>query len=489
MQIDRALPLLPLGALRLRMLALALVCLSVRAWGEAELPSAPEPQTAAEPPAIRLPRSYQQPWAVQRPHLLGKLAYGFGSTLSFRTFLEADLLGGIPNLTTAPTQPDASAYPLTPTGIQDYTGALNAYGDAVDAWAKKNEVILRDRGHRYEVGLATGESRDLLSNLLLPIVLHQNARYVPANIDLPFGQRMDHALTSIVVTRGDNGRLQPNYSKLVGTVGAAFLGEEAFAPLFKANELGRPRFVAKYIGYSLAGDLATNVAHELVRTAVRPDLQMYNLHGRARDDSYYPLSVGGKFIFWMQSTYQVRNLIQGVLTAGLPIIPKEPIEPALPPITPQNQLMVFMTIYQYGNDVAGWRRYIENNIRYHEHRLIGGVAESETQLFLERFAIPVTCKMDPRYIPLGSGYSAGDRAGYALKSLFVGHTDAGNRFLNLPELGGTIGAAFLAKESYYPTLGTPALSTTTVLARTITLNIAADAILNEISEFLRHRTY
>ena len=486
----------PTPQFRFRRLAPVCALLLAASWSSwrldaQELPSAPEPAapvTADSP--IRLPRNYQQPWAVEQPRLLGKLAYGFSSTVSFRTFLEGGLIAGIPNLPSAPVQPNAPT-DVTIASAEAYFNELASYRNAIHVWKHASEVILRDRQHRLEAGLATAETRDLLSNLVLPIALRQQARYVPANIDLPFEDRMSHALASVVVTRGDNGRLQPNYSKILGTVGAAVLGEEAYAPLFKADELGTSHFAFKYVGLSLAGDLATNVAHELVQTMVRPDIQMYNLHGRSLDDSYYPLSVGGKFLYWVQGTYQVRNFVQGVLTAGLPIIPREPTQPARPTnITSKAQLLALdQILVQYGDDIAGWRRYIENNFRYHERRLIGGVSESETQLFLERFAVPLVFQMDPRYIPLGREFSAGDRAGYALKSLVVGHTDGGNRFVNLPVLGGAIGAALIAKEYYYPTLGTPALATSTVLIRTITLNLAADAILNELSEFRRHRTY
>ena len=193
--------------------------------------------------------------------------------------------------------------PIAPTGsdpiaAQNYQNAMNTYGNEIDTWLQVNEKMLRYRADRFEVGFATAETRQLISNLALPLALHQQARYLPAPVNSDMSERMWNAASSIVVTRSDAGLLVPNYSKLGGTVAAAFLGKALFAKEFNAPELDSNHFVARYIGYSLLGDLATNTAHELVRAALEPDLTMYNLHGRANDDSYYPLSIGGKLVYW-----------------------------------------------------------------------------------------------------------------------------------------------------------------------------------------------
>ena len=380
-----------------------------------KLPSAPSPSVAvaATIPGISptttsptLPRRYRPASTVTTITWGTKLNYYLRSTVSFRNFLEAGFLAGIPNLPSAPSQPQPPAE-ITIDGVQNYANAMDAYGDAMDTWRRSSEDELRYRASRFEVGLATAETRQLLSNLAIPVALHQDPRYIPAYIDGGFGQRMWHAVSSIAVTRSDSGQLVPNYSKLGGTVAAAFIGKAVYAKEFDVPQLQTRRFVYHYIGYSLAGDVATNVGRELVRTVIKPDIEMYNAEGPATQESYYPISVGAKFVYWAHSTYGMRNFIQGALMAGIPNIPDQPDQPAVPNITTQEQALAFDAIFvQYGNDIQSWRDNLEEDVRYHERRLIGGVSESETQQFLANFVLPVALGMDPRYIPLGPGHSA-----------------------------------------------------------------------------------
>ncbi len=464
------------------------------------LPDAPH----SDPPMIRaavtpseqplvLPRNFRITPAAGRSDLPGKVSYYLGSAYSVRNLAEALLLTGVPNITSAPPQPEAANYlsgGFTVGGSQAYQTAMEQYGDKMDVWRRQNEETLRLKAGRLETGLATAETRQLFSNLVLPVAFHQQARYIPAPVNSDFSQRMVNAAESIVVTRNDAGMLVPNYSKLGGTVIAAFLGKALYAKAFDAPELDSSHFLTRYIGYSLLGDLATNTAHELVRAAVEPDLTMYGMHGRATDDSYYPLSLGGKTVYWLRSTYALRNFVSGALISGVPQIGTQPAEPDPGQIVTGAQAYNYDQVYlQYGDDVETWRRTLENNIRYHEHRFIGGFSESESQMFLQNFAIPALFAMDPRYVPLGTGYSGSQRLGHAFEGLYLTHTDSGAKTVNLPVLAGTVGAAFAAKELYYPQLGTPALESNGVLAKTIGLNLAADALYNVIGEFLRHRGY
>ncbi len=418
-----------------------------------------------------------------------KLNYYLRSTVSFRNFLEAGFIAGIPNLPSAPMQPQPPAT-ITIDGVQNYANAMDAYGDAMDVWRRSSEDDLRYRGRRFAVGLYTAETRQLLSNFVIPVALHQDPRYVPAEIDGSFGQRMWHAVSNIAVTRSEHGRLVPNYSKLGGTVAAAFLGKTVYAKQLDVPQLQTGQFVKRYIGYSLAGDLATNVGRELVRTAIKPDIEMFASQGVATQDSYYPLSVGGKFFYWARSTYGLRNFIQGVLMAGIPDIPDQPDQPAVPNITTDEEALKFDAIFvQYGKDIQEWRDNLEEDVRYHERRLIGGFSESETQQFLTNFALSIALGMDPRYIPLGPGHSAGARLGNALSSMVVGHMDSGRKMINVPILAGTVGAAFMAKELYYPKLGVPEMESNRVLGKTIGFNLAADGLFNLFGEFFIHKGF
>ncbi len=432
-----------------------------------------------------LPRNFQIAFGASRSNVPGRVGYYLSSTWSIRNLLEALAIAGVPELTAAPTRPSP--------GAANYQQQLDSYGDQLDNWFHVNEKTLRYHADRFGVGFATAETRQLLSNLVLPLALHQEARYLPAPVNVNLSERMGNAAASIVVTRNDAGKLVPNYAKLGGTVAAAFLSKELYANAFHAPELDSGHFATRYIGYSLLGDLATNVGHELVRAAREPDMTYYNLHGRSTDDAYYPLSLGGKLVYWLRSTYAPRVFVAAALVGGLPdinLIENRPQDPKRSDPSTWNGDTTYDAAYNdYGSRLLGWKDQVENNLRYHGRRFAGGLAEAETQTTLQNLLIPVLFNMDPRYVPLGAGYTTGERFGHALAGLVVSHTDAGARTINLPVLAGTVGAAFLAKDVYYPKLGTPALETDGVLAKTLCLNFAADGLYNVIGEFLRHRGY
>ncbi|HSY71683.1 MAG TPA: hypothetical protein VK798_05545 [Alloacidobacterium sp.] len=489
-----------------RMLPLIiLLCVCYEARGQSaqavndNLPSAPSASSAETAAAItqaattantpNVPKSYRPASAVTTLTWGMKLNYYLRSTISFRNFLEAGFLAGIPNLPSAPSQPQPPET-ITIDGVQNYANAMDAYGDAMDAWRRSSEDELRYRGRRFGVGLATAETRQLLSNFVIPVALRQDPRYVPAYIDGSFGERMWHAVSAIAVTRSDSGHLVPNYSKIGGTIAAAYIGKTVYAKEFDVPQLNTGRFAGRYIGYSLAGDAATNVGRELVRTAIRSDIEMYSSQGTATQDSYYPLSAGGKFFYWVRSTWGLRNFIQGALMAGIPNVPDQPEQPAVPNITTEEEALVFDAIFvQYGKDIQAWRDNLEDDVRQHERRFIGGFSASQTQQFLANFALPVTLGMDPRYIPLGPGHPASSRIGNAFTSVGIGHMDSGRKMINLPLLAGTVGAAFAAKELYYPRLGVPELENNRVLAKTIVFNFAADGLLNLFGEFFIRRGF
>ncbi len=476
------------GAQTLEHGAAAGVLHAVDAPGEgAAWPDAPPAgQSAPQQAPLKLPRSYQPTWAASRTPVPGKVGYFLRSTVSPRTFLEAFAIAGLPNITTPPYAPD-------PTGLStdQYDAELDAYGNAVQAWGRVTEINVRYHADRLAVGMATAETRQLVSNLILPLVLHQEARYVPAPVNSDLKGRMWNAVSSIVVTQNDRGDTVPNYAKLGGTAAAAILGETFYAKQFKAPELDSGRFLVKYIGYSLAGDMATNVARELLRAAVEPDKTLYNLHGPSTDASYYPMSIGGKFVDWAHSTYGWQPILTAGFLAGLPTYTSYPKEPTPNQPATYNGYPNYQAAYQnWGLDLRAWKDNLETSLRYHGRRFGGALAETESQVLLEKLVIPIAFDMDSRYLPLGREASGSDRLAHAVRGGVITHTDEGRRTINLPVLGGTVGAAFLAKELYYPQLDTPRLASNSVLAKTISLDLVVVGLGNVWSEFLgRGRHY
>jgi hypothetical protein len=409
------------------------------------------------------------------------------STWSFRNVLEAGFIAGIPNITTAPVQPQPPAT-LTLATVSAYESAMNQYSAGMDDWRRTNEEELRHRGRRFGFGLATAETRNLLSNFLLPVALRQDPRYVPPSLGLSAGSRIGFAAESVFVIRNNAGRRVPNFSKLAGTAGAALIAKHLYADRLGVTELNSNRFVWRYIGYSLAGDAATNVARELIRSSVRQDLVRIDENGRATEDNYYPLTTTGTLLFWTRSTFALRNFVAGASMAGLPNIQSEPAYPTAPSNnTKAAELAYAEAVAQYATAMDDWRRTTDADVRYHGKRFIGGFSESETQQFLANCAIPLTLRMDPRYIPTGASHSAGMRIRNALAQIAVSRTNSGGRMVNLPLLGGTLGAAFIAQHLYYEQLGVPELATNALVGKTVGFNLAGDLLLNIVHEFLPHR--
>ncbi len=444
------------------------------------LPDAPSAQPApAQDAPLKLSPNFRPSWAATRSLVPGKVHYYLGSTLSVRNLVEAFLIAGVPNI---------AAPPVLVPGLGELQ--LDAYGNATQAWLDQSYKETRVHVDRLAVGVATAETRQFASNLILPLVLHQEARYVPAPVNSDLSQRMWNAVSSIGVTYNDKGDRVPNYSKLGGTVAAAYMAKTVYAEAFNAPELDSEHFVVRYVGYSLLGDLVTNAAHELVRASLEPDLTIYHLHGRSTEDSYYPLSVGGKFIDWAHSSYSLRPFVSAALLAELPSIKSEPDEPKPNDPATYNGYPDYSTAYEnWGEAVLAWKDNLETSVRYHGRRFGGGLAESETQILLQKLVIPLASGIDARYIPLGPEYDAGTRLEHTFRGLVEARSDGGGRSVNLPLLLGTAGAAILAKEAYYPNLGTPALASNGMLAGTIGVNLAFDLIGNIHSEFFRHRGY
>jgi hypothetical protein len=77
-------------------------------------------------------------------------------------------------------------------------------------------------GERFGSAAADGVSDIMIGGAILPSLLHQDPRYFFQGTGSN-KSRVFHALSSPFVCRGDNGRLQPNYSSVGGDLGSAAL--------------------------------------------------------------------------------------------------------------------------------------------------------------------------------------------------------------------------------------------------------------------------
>src|SRR5215471_20321596 len=77
-------------------------------------------------------------------------------------------------------------------------------------------------GLRFGANLASGASEALFGNAILPSLLHQDPRYFYRGSGTK-GSRAWHAFIAPFVCQGDNGKLQPNYSQMGGSLISASL--------------------------------------------------------------------------------------------------------------------------------------------------------------------------------------------------------------------------------------------------------------------------
>lgn len=408
--------------------------------------------------------------------------------VSPRNFLEGGLLAGLPHLGTAPSQP------MTPSVLDAATGpafenSMSNYGDGVDGWRQASEVELRYRARRAGVGIATAETRAFLGDLALPLALREDGRYVRANLNEGFGDRMGHAVGSVFVTRTRGGHMIPNFAHIGGTVAAGAIGQHFYANQFNVPQLQTGNFLLKYTGYSLAGDVATNIARELVRSAIKSDLQQIDRNGESTEANYHSLSFAGKAAAWARTTYSPRHFVSAALLAGMPQFTSQPNYPVARPINSlQQELAYDQTLVAYGNNLRTWRQTSEENLRYTGRRALGGFAESETQGFLTNFFLPVLFKQESRYTPTGSR-NFGSRVSHAFTSLAVTREDSGHKTINVSLLAGTPWAAYMADKFYYPQLGVEHLATNRVFEKTVGFNLAGDVLLNLFHEFMPQHTF
>jgi hypothetical protein len=105
---------------------------------------------------------------------------------------------------------------VTILGVAALAG-MNQAGDTPDypqGW--------KGYGQRAGAVAANGLSDIMIGGAILPSLLHQDPRYYYQGTGTTKSRTL-HALSSPFVCRGDNGKLQPNYSSLGGDLGSAAL--------------------------------------------------------------------------------------------------------------------------------------------------------------------------------------------------------------------------------------------------------------------------
>jgi len=142
--------------------------------------------------------------------------------------------------------------PVTIIGVAAFAGINQAadnpsYGQGVKGYAE-----------RFGAGYADGAIDIMVGGAILPSILHQDPRYFYQGTGTSKSRAL-HALSSPFICRGDNGRLQPNYSTLAGDLATAALAN-AYYP---ASNRGVGLFLGNF--FIATGQRAlANVAQEFI---------------------------------------------------------------------------------------------------------------------------------------------------------------------------------------------------------------------------------
>jgi hypothetical protein len=103
-------------------------------------------------------------------------------------------------------------------GVEQAHKTFPGYGQGFEGYAK-----------RYGASYADTVSGRMFGSAIFPVLLHQDPRYFYRGSGST-RSRLLYALVSTVICRGDNGRLEPNYSHVLGSFAAAGLSNLYRAP-------------------------------------------------------------------------------------------------------------------------------------------------------------------------------------------------------------------------------------------------------------------
>jgi hypothetical protein len=132
-------------------------------------------------------------------------------------------------------------------GAEQYEGTYPGYGPGIEGYGK-----------RYGAALAVAVTSRILGSAVLPSVLHQDPRYFYQGSG-SIASRTVHAASYAFITRGDNGKRQPNYSYLLGG-----LASSGIANLYHPASSRGVGDTFQTFGIDLAGNIAGNLFREFL---------------------------------------------------------------------------------------------------------------------------------------------------------------------------------------------------------------------------------
>jgi len=118
-------------------------------------------------------------------------------------------------------------------GVEQATNAFSGYGQGAQGYGK-----------RWGAQFANTASGDLFSRAVFPSLLHEDPRYFYQGSGSTWS-RINHALSSALVTRSDSGHLMPDYSNILGDICSGALSNLYYPASSRGANLDSYRFTRK----------------------------------------------------------------------------------------------------------------------------------------------------------------------------------------------------------------------------------------------------
>jgi hypothetical protein len=143
-------------------------------------------------------------------------------------------------------------------GIEQSHNTFPGYGQGFQGYAK-----------RFGATYANDASGRILSSAVFPALFHQDPRYFYKGSGSMFSRGI-YAIGETVISRGDNGRSQPNYSHILGCFTAA-----ALSNLYYPSDSRGASLVLVNGFVSLAGHAGNNLLREFILRGLTPKVPDY----------------------------------------------------------------------------------------------------------------------------------------------------------------------------------------------------------------------
>jgi hypothetical protein len=131
---------------------------------------------------------------------------------------------------------------------------------------KDNGDEIADWGSRAARNFATKSTTTLFATGFYPALFRQDPRYEPSQ-SKRFGRRTLHAISRVFVTRGDDGKLEPNYSRFAGVATAS-----ALSNLWEHSTPGHDRIGADATFRRFTRSFVTGSINNIVFKEFWPDI-------------------------------------------------------------------------------------------------------------------------------------------------------------------------------------------------------------------------